>query len=287
MSNERQPPLIIGWVERTDRALMNLLPLFKPLGTSAAIEPDNLQSLGWLSSACVRPIGSALILIEHDKLWDAEVVMRSAFEATLKFIYILADRSLFLDRLREYSDDLFEISRLKDHLRAEDVLKAAANPEAQEWKPISDLLLDPKEIEDIKSRFDRAARLRLENKWSFSALIADLASSGDTRWTDLGSLLHYYRNASHILHADFSGAAMIMERTQRNIERRASIHEAHAARLLGDMLSLTLMRLAVTYSFLRVELSSILDRTAEAEKLLQEFQESADAWASCEYERRE
>lgn len=279
--------MVTDWVSRTDNVLLPLLPLFEPLVMHPGFTEGERQTISWLSTSCIRTIGSALILVENNRLWDAEILLRSTFEATIKFVYILSDRSVFSDRIREYHDDLFDITSIKDHNRAEQVLAVAQDPSSDQWQPIRDLLLQPSAVDAILSRYDRATRRELERKWGFAGLVTELLATGDSQWQELGMLFHVYRNASHILHADYQGIAMVMEREYREEIRKQFIHHAHAARLLSDMISLTLIRLAVSYRFLDLGLDIILEQSTAINELLNEFRKSAQAWSSFEYGKNE
>jgi hypothetical protein len=89
-------------------ALRSFLPLMGPVG-GYAWEPAERRTIGELASATARTSESALLLCAYGQLWDAEVLMRSVLEGTLKFAYLLQSRDTLAVRHREYADDLFAL----------------------------------------------------------------------------------------------------------------------------------------------------------------------------------
>src|SRR4051812_31336606 len=133
------------WAERGLMSARKLLPLMGPVGTHAAWQPEERKTIGYLASATARASESALLLCAYGQLWDAEGLVRSALEGSLKFSYLLQSASTFPDRHREYATDLFSIALFKDHKKAADLLATALDPADPEWRPIRDRLLSDQE----------------------------------------------------------------------------------------------------------------------------------------------
>ena len=274
---------VVGWVELADRALATIMPYFAALFQSGQFTPDEIRVLSELSAAAWGTTGSVLILIEHQRLWDAEIVLRATCEATLKFAYILSDRNKASDRLREFSDTLFWLSSAKDHAKAKEVLSVVPAPEDECWRPLREMLLSDDALEHIKERPEWSERRDIERRWGFTELISELLSTGDERWRGVGSLAHVFNMQSHILHADAQGVGIVMERQYREDIRRDFVHAAHAAKIVSDLLSFALLRLMEANRFLDFPRECISEPIRLVVGLLNSLKSAAAEWHVIEY----
>lgn len=243
------------------------LQLMSPVGKYKGWKPAEQQTLSYLLPACARSSQSALFLVAYAQLWDAEVVVRSAAEGSLKFCYLLQNQKDFEQRHREYSHDLWRIALLKDHRKAEEFLAAVLDPNDPKWKPIRDRLLDKEQFDEITRSYPQAIRRALDSKWGFTGLMGELSRSGDTGFAGFNGLAHSYSIASHIQHTDYVGAFLPSDRERRPDERRNSMDLAHAARLTLDVFTYLNLRLVVAYRFLGVDRSPLVDAWKEFESL--------------------
>ena len=260
-----------------------LLPGMAPVATFLEWEPEQKRTLGWLLSATARTSESALLLCAYGQLWDAEVLVRSVLEGTLKFAYMLQARETFASRHMEYAHDLFDIGLLKDHRKALDLLAAVSDPDHDKWRPIRDLVLSNLEVADIESRFDKAARRALETRWGFTGLLGALSRSGDPYFQGLGAVAHCYSAASHIHHADKHGTSIPVDRDLRSPKRREAMHLAHEGRLLSDVLHFLFVRLAVGYRFVGHDPARMTVIKKRIDEACVPFRAAADAWHAVEY----
>lgn len=248
----RSAGTIKRWARHCDEAVINrLLPLHKPLSSYSGFTPEQRQSIGGLSTACARTSQSILLLTAYEQLWDADILVRSVIEGTLKFIYLLSSGEEFPTRLREYTEDLFEIGLAKNHVKAQELLKSVPDPSADMWRPIRDLILEDAELDEIRTRFDRQTRAKLEQRWGFTGLVAELAKQP---WAStVSGLLHSYSICSHIHHVDFQGVSVMMDRGARPEDRRDAVHLAHASRLVSEVFEFALLRTSVAYRFVHAD----------------------------------
>lgn len=237
------------WAERALTTTRNLLPKMAPVANYLGWQPGERQTISFLLTATARTSESAFLLCAYGQLWDAEVLVRSALEGSLKLAYLLQARETFAERHREYANKLFEIALLKDHQKAASVLAAVSDPDAPQCRPIRELLLPHAEVAEISARNEKASRRDLERRWGFTGLIGELSRSGDPYFHGLSALAHGYSMASHVQHGDIVGASIALERDLRSVERRDTIHLAHEGRLLSDLLHFLFLRLAVGYRF--------------------------------------
>lgn len=271
------------WAERALVATRNLLPKMAPVSTYPAWSPRERQTVSFLLTATARTSESAFLLCAYGQLWDAEVLVRSTLEGSLKMAYLLQARETFAARHTEYADQLFEIALLKDHRKAGTLLAAVPDPEAPQWRPIRDLLLPDSEVAELSARNDKVARRDLETRWGFTGLIGELSRSGDSYFEGLGALAHSYSMASHVQHVDMIGASIALERDRRPVERRDAIHLAHEGRLLSDLLYFLFLRLAVGYRFVAADMSQLVEVKSAIDEARAPFRQAAEQWLQIEY----
>lgn len=274
---------IPGWAERGLSLQRRLLPLTAPIAQHSRWSEEERRTLGNLLTASARSTESALLLVAYQQMWDAEMVMRSVMEGTLKLLYLLQRPDAFATRFREYNHDLFDIGLLKGHGKATELLGALGQEGASAaWKPIRDMLLPDEECQRIRDQYPRESRRALEQRWGFTGMIGELCRSPD-QLDSLRVLLHGYSVASHIQHADTIGVSLPFDRDGRTEERRDAIHAAHAVRLISDGLHCKLIRLLGGYCFLGLDTGAIAQAKREVAELVESFGPVYDDWLRIEY----
>jgi hypothetical protein len=268
------------WAEQSLLLLRELLPLMSAVGIHEKWTTDERQTLGFLLSACARSSESALLLTACGQLWDAEVLVRSVAEGSLKFCYLLQNHETFKKRYQEYSHDLFRIALLKDHRKAAELLTVLRDRDDPRWAPIRDLLLSNEEWGHIDRDYGPAQRRALETRWGFTGLMGELVRSGDVVFPGFA---YGYSLASHIQHVDYVGASIPLERDRRSADRRDSIHLAHGVRLLSDAFAFFYLRLSTGYRFIDHDLTPIIVAWEKVKELLAGFGAVFEAWKSIEY----
>ncbi|MCA0249009.1 MAG: DUF5677 domain-containing protein [Proteobacteria bacterium] len=254
-----------------------------PVSTYSSWERDELRTLGYLVPAIARSSESTILLVAYGQLWDAEVTLRSVAEGTLKFCYLLQSKSTFKQRHREYSDCLWEISLLKDHRKAAELLKVIPNRDDSTWRPIRDRLLDDAARDRISSAYDQSRRRSLEARWGFAGLLAELTRSGDPDFVRFAGFAHSYSLASHIQHADYVGISLPWDRESRSVEQRDTLQLAHAGRLISDVFTFLELRLKIGYRFVEADTGPLVEQWAKVKGLKADFQNAYANWMSVEY----
>lgn len=270
------------WAEDGLQTLREFLPLMSTVGTFQW-NAEERKTIGYLASATARTSESALLLCAYGQLWDAEILVRSVLEGTLKFSYLLQSRDSFAERHREYADDLFVIGRFKDHAKAEKFLETAKQRNDPMWRPTRDLLIPAHERAELSAKYSRIVRKDLTTRWGFTGLIKELADSGDPLFRDLGATAHAYSIASHIQHVDMIGASMALERDLRSEPRREAIQLAHLGRLVGDVLRFMFLRLALGYRFTGADVAPLEGVKATIDAETTRFDRTYRAWMEVEY----
>lgn len=128
------------------------------------------------------------------------------------------------------------------------------------------LILTSDEEETLRSRWSKARRQALKQKWSFSEMVRQL-----DKWTkplfkvDLFSAsIHSYGISSHLIHADESGIGLTNDRKRREDEERRLMEETHAHNLMDLVLVSSMLMTAGLATALRI-------RVDETSKLIAEF----------------
>lgn len=271
------------WAERGLFLMRDLLPLMSSVGQHKGWSKEERETLGFIVSATARTTESSLLLCAYGQLWDAEVLIRSVLEGTLKFIYLLQSKESFKERHTQYSNSLFDIGLLKDHQKAKDLLNTLSDPNAEEWRPIRERLLHEDELNRIKGQYTQAERRALETQWGFTGLISALTKSGDKWFAGITALAHGYAIASHTQHADAIGVSIPMERDLRSPERRNSIHFTHLARLILDAFTFFHLRLLVGYRYIAQDPTPIITAERRIKELQESFGNYYEVWLNTEY----
>jgi hypothetical protein len=187
---------------------------------------------------------SALLLIRAEKEWDADLITRSVMEGSFKFTYMLEGSCAEVEeKANEYWRVLPLFYRIRHGENAKKVFERLANPNAPEWRPLQDLLVDDEEVAAIRASYSRAERQALEEKWSFVGLCRNFAASENHGLRPFAALSHSYTMSSHLLHKDADGIGMVWERYRRPPERQLAVRMGHSARVVSDVCSFAKLRL--------------------------------------------
>lgn len=214
------------------------------------------------------------MLTTTDRLWDAEIVLRSAQETLIKLIFITsADKDEQQKRLQEFWYDLAEVNLLKQSEQAKKNLKHLTS-ETHRLAYIPIVLTEERETE-LRAKWTKAERQKLEQKWSFSEMINSLSKSFHGEPLEIFvTLAHAYRMASHVTHGDETGILIIRERNSRSQEEQEKANFAHYLRLMSDSFSYCGAISMETLTFLNIKQNPF----TKAEQELNEIQELIDKY---------
>ena len=87
-----------GFVRECDHALVDVASLTRLLPDSDRWNDAQSFAIDALYTACLRTSGSALILVDSGRIWDADILMRSVTEGSLKITYMLSNPEVFDER---------------------------------------------------------------------------------------------------------------------------------------------------------------------------------------------
>jgi hypothetical protein len=265
-----------------NQALLDLMPLHAPLQEIEA-KHNHKRPLMSLSTECLGRSQTIFYLVLGLRLWDAEILGRALFEGTVKFAYILESPLTIKERLVEFSEVLPAISKLRWHGKAEEALGALGDDGSLGKQPYRDMILPPEELAEIRQKYPREERRRIEARWGFTELVTAISKPGGAFGPVGRSSLHRYTVSSHLTHMTYKGADMPLERDDRSMERRNAVAVAHAARLVGDCFELTFLRAAAIRRFLNQPVDDMFEVRKRHEGLLVDLIEASEAFGQTEY----
>lgn len=212
---------------------------------------DNVKQIFPLLEFVLTRLETVTTLVIDDRIWDAEIILRSALETFVKFIFITtADKNEQEIRIEEYWNSLAEINSLKLSEQGRKNLEYFGESEIHRLAYLP--LILPEELEkELRKKWTKTERQKLEQKWSFTQMV--LSISKDYKGQPLEMLVtlsHSYRMSSHVMHGDETGLLIIKERENRSPEEYEKAHAGHYLRLLSDC--------SVFCAFLGIETMSFL-----------------------------
>lgn len=227
---------------------------------------------------------SVLILIQEDKVWDADILIRSVAEGSFKYVYMLmGDEEEIIEKVKEYWDILPLFSDIKHSNIAKDVLEAVQDPVDPHWNPFRELIRDDNTVEQIRKNYSRTQRNKLNEKWSFAGISRYFSNSKDERLKHLANLVHGYGMSSHSLHKDAIGVGVVWERFQREPERQNAAKIGHSARVVSDVCAFAKLRLFFLLKLCKKELTSIGEIEKQYEALFSELSKAGSYFTDVEY----
>jgi hypothetical protein len=179
------------------------------------------------------------LLLQDWKLWDSDILMRSATECATRFIFVsISEPTERTNRIEEYEVALNEIDDLQ---RSEKVKPAvAASTDSDTAMLLGGVVLPSEREAELRARWPKTKRAQLKQKWSFSEMVRQLSEFHD-EGIDLRhykSLLHGYGISSHLIHADQTAINMFWDREGREPHIRKMQEQAHFARLATTQVSI-------------------------------------------------
>ncbi len=225
---------------------------------------------------------SVNLLLQDGRLWDCEIVMRSALECVTRFIFVcIADENERANRVWEYSVALNQISDLARSEKAKAAVDANGDDELIRML-IGGVVLDDEDERLLRDKWSRKKRAALKQKWSFSEMIREITQFKD-EYVDLRlykSLLHSYGLSSHLIHADQTAINLNWDRNHREDREKEKMIRAHMARLLTDQVDYLYLCLGVLARVVKPEAdwreisSEVMEMHKAAEFFHAEFGES-------------
>lgn len=213
---------------------------------------DEINPLYPLIEFIITRLETVLTLAIDDRIWDAEIILRSALETFIKFLFITtADKNEQKKRIEEYWISLAEINKLKLSEQGKKNLKLFSHSEMHQIAYLP-LVLPENEESQLREKWTKSERQKVEQRWSFTEMILSISKAYEGKPLEmLVALTHSYRMSSHVLHGDETGIQIIRERESRDQEEYEKAHRGHFLRLLSDC--------SVYCAFLGIESANFLN----------------------------
>jgi hypothetical protein len=266
------------WAEQSALLMRDLLPFLDPLIDQDELDPEVTDTLGMLLDAASRSADSAFLLLTFGRHWDAELVVRSVFEASIKFVYLVHSKNDVRFRHDEFAEHQFQIAMMKDDQKARDALESVPDASGSEWDALRELVLPDAERDKLRAIYDKASRRSMETRWGYTGLLNALIRSGDPTYSTLSGLFYGYTLSSHLHHADYAGISIALGHSRLDPRTRDSTQLSRMSRLIRDCFTCFELRFAAASRFAgwpREDVSKVRQRIDE---LWAEMTASNSAW---------
>lgn len=146
-----------------------------------------------------------------------------------------------------------EINQLKQSEQAKKNLHHLGQHETN-YLAYTPLVLSEEKENEIRAKWTKAERQKIEQKWSFTEMVNTLAKNYRGQPMEIFvTLLHSYRMSSHVTHGDETGILIIRERDGRPLLEREQANFAHYLRILSDVYEFCRLTAIETMFFLNLK----------------------------------
>lgn len=188
---------------------------------------------------------SILILLLNQSIFDADVLLRTVMEGTIKYCYLMTGTDAEKkEKYIEYKIKLADIAKISDHkkaIEAIDILREFSN---NSTKPFECDILSDEQLSELKEKYPKKMQNKLKQKWSYQALLRSLAKTNHEYEAQLGTL-STYSLTSHFCHYDWTGVSSRNAQIIESENPNAIIFDImHSIRILSNVLSMELFRVA-------------------------------------------
>jgi len=250
---------------------LNNLELFRII----KLHFDKVEQILPLIEFMIERFETVTVLTMDDRIWDAEIVLRSGIEILVKFLFITtADKVEQEKRIDEFWNQLEEVNLIKQSEQAKKNLKHLGQYELHNLANMP-LLLSEEREQELREKWTKVKRHKLEQKWSFSEIVSSLSKNFRGKPLEMfETISHGYRMSSHVMHGDETGILIIRERNSRPQADRDLAYFCHYLRLLSDVSSYCSLVSIETMNFLGLKADFFFENQAalnEINKLTEKY----------------
>lgn len=229
------------YIAAADFFLKNLLNELAPLyheefGTEQQVTVPLFTSLHSTSE-------SVLILLCNQAVFDADILLRSIMEGTIKYCYLMTGNSVERNaKYIEYKVSLTEMDALADHFKAIQTIETLKKYSNNSLKPFERFVLDDNTLESLQKAYPRTKRNEIKRRWTYQSLLRELAEKQPEYESQIGTV-SAYSLSSHFGHYDWTGVssrAVQMQATGHSDDESYDV--MHALRIISNVLSMALFR---------------------------------------------
>ena len=217
----------------------SLSPLYKKeLGNEQDVTVQLFSSLHSTSE-------SILILLLNRAICDADVLLRTVMEGTIKYCYLMVgtpeERH---EKYVEYKQKLTDIDTMADHQKALEAITVLKEFSSNSTIPFELMLLPEEKLDELKLLYPARKRNEIKQRWSYQALLRSLAKTNAEYEAQLGTL-STYSQTSHLCHYDWTGLSTRQSQIMHADTECGELSDiAHALRIMDNVLSMYLFRVA-------------------------------------------
>lgn len=188
---------------------------------------------------------SILILLLNQAIFDADVLLRTVMEGTIKYCYLMTGtESEKEEKYAEYKEMLTDIDKLSDHHKSVEAVDILKEFSMNSTKPFEISILSDEELKTLSEKYPRKERDALKRKWSYQSLLRSLAREYPEYKAQLGTI-STYSLASHFCHYDWTGLSSRNDHIMNSVKPDAIIFDVmHCNRILSNVLGMELFRIA-------------------------------------------
>ncbi|AEY67526.1 hypothetical protein Clo1100_3392 [Clostridium sp. BNL1100] len=187
---------------------------------------------------------SILMLTSHGAIWEADILLRTLFEGTIKYIYMMQDDlDKKSDLIEEYYDIIPEMQKISDHGKAVEAL-SILKLSGVDKHPFQVSILDEDELKELKDKYSKSRIKELSQKWSYKNILGNLIVK-DNKYEVLTTTLYTYSFSSHLIHYDGECLRQRSGALMNNAAKGDQILDlAHLLRIISNVLSLGTIRVS-------------------------------------------
>lgn len=225
---------IENYIQQADSFMKQLF--FKLAQQNSEHNDKNQDTMASLFASLHSSSESILILLLEQAIFDADILLRTVMEGTIKYCYLMT--GTIEERQNKeyiYRICLSDIDKISDHYKAIETIKILKEFSYNNIKPFESLLLDNELLENLQLKYPSKMRKQLKNEWSYQALLRSLAKSADEYKAQLGTI-STYALTSHFIHYDWTGLNI----RKSNIDEKETdvLYDLiHSLRILSNTLS--------------------------------------------------
>lgn len=186
---------------------------------------------------------SVLILLSNQAIFDADILLRTVMEGTIKYCYLMtgtADEKR--EKYIEYKVKLTDIDKILDHNKAIEAIDILKEFSKNSTKPFELSILSDEELSVLTKKYPKKARDALKRKWSYQMLLRSLAHTSAEYEAQLGTL-STYSLTSHFCHCDWTGSSSRNAQIVNAVKSDAVVFDImHCNRIISNVLCMELFR---------------------------------------------
>lgn len=184
------------------------------------------------------------LLSEEMALPDADVLLRTVMEGTVKYCYMLngtpEERRI---KFEEYRYALYGMEMVSDHKKAVETLGIFEEFSIDNSTiPFEVSILPDDLLKNLQSQYTNKQKDEIKRKWTYQAMLRSLAKDRPEYKAQLGSL-STYASTSHYAHFDYTGLSSRQAQLKAIAKNTDGHYDVvHGFRIISNILSFAMFR---------------------------------------------